>query len=321
MPIPKVSDKDFVRVFEEHGPMETARRLGMNKRKVFERRSNLERKLKRQIMSPSPLNTRQGSDHASRVRLDIKDGIVLVASDGHYWPGRATTAHRAFVKFCKEIPGTKDKPSIIVMNGDAFDGAQVSRHPAIGWEDKPTVAEELEAVQERLSEIECAAPKNAKLVWPLGNHDARFETRLATMAREYARIHGFHLKDHVGARWVPCWSLWINGEVVIKHRWKGGAHATHNAAVESGKTMITGHLHSLKVTPFNDYNGTRYGVDTGCLADPYGPMFADYSEDNPRNHRSGFVVLTFIKGELQWPEVVNVISEGRIGFRGKIYNV
>ncbi len=316
----KISDTDFVSEFKIMGAAGISKKYGINIRNVYQRRESLESKLGRQLLSPSSLNTRHGSDHAARVHMEIKNGVVLVASDGHYWPGEPTTAHKAFVKFCKEIPGTKEKPSIVVMNGDAFDGAKISRHPAIGWEDKPTVVEELEAVQERMNEIECAAPK-ARLVWPLGNHDARFETRLATVAHEYARIHGFHLKDHVGARWTPCWSLWLNNEVVIKHRYKGGTHATHNGPVDSGKSMITGHLHSLKVTPFSDYNGTRFGVDTGCLADPYGPMFADYSEDNPRNHRSGFIVLTFIDSEMMWPETVNVVGKDKVCFRGKIYNV
>lgn len=312
----KLSDVDFISEFKLIGAAGISKKYGINIRNVYSRREYLEGRLGRQIFSPSPLNTRKGTDHPSRVHFDIKDGIVLVCSDGHYWPGEATTAHRAFVKFCKML-----SPSIVVMNGDAFDGAKISRHPVIGWDEKPTVIEELEAVKLRLGEIEDAAPKTAKLAWPLGNHDARFETRLSTVAHEYAQVHGFHLKDHVGKRWTPCWSLWINDKVVIKHRYKGGTHATHNATVESGKSIITGHLHSLKVTPFSDYNGIRWGVDTGTLADPYGPMFADYSEDNPRNHRSGFIVLTFIKGELQWPEIVYVVGDGKVGFRGKIYEV
>jgi hypothetical protein len=89
----------------------------------------------------------------------------------------------------------------------------------------------------------------------------------------------------------------------------------------SGKTIVTGHLHSLRVTPLSDYTGTRYGVDCGTLADPYGPQFTHYTEDNPVNWRSGFVVLTFYRGRLLWPEVVHVIDEGQVTFRGKVYEV
>ena len=89
----------------------------------------------------------------------------------------------------------------------------------------------------------------------------------------------------------------------------------------SGKTIITGHLHSLKVTPFDDYNGTRWGVDTGTLADPKGPQFQDYLEANPVNWRSGFIVLTFQDGKLLWPEVARVVDETTIDFRGKLVRV
>jgi hypothetical protein len=249
---------------------------------------------------------------AARVNLTVKNGIVLVGSDGHYWPGKASTAHRAFVQFCKKL-----KPVAVIMNGDAFDGATVSRH-AGGWEENPTVKQELDIVKERLGEIEAATPRS-RLIWPWGNHDARYELRLATVAREYANVAGMHLKDHF-PKWEPCWGVWINGEVVVKHRYKGGTHAAYNNALSSGKTMITGHQHAANVTRVSDYNGYRWGVDAGCLADPGGPQFG-YTEDNPRNHHSGFAVLTFRDGELMWPEIVYVIADGKVGFRGEIINV
>jgi len=109
--------------------------------------------------------------------------------------------------------------------------------------------------------------------------------------------------------------------VVVKHRYKGGIHATHNNTVGSGKTIVTGHLHSLKVTPYSDYNGTRYGVDTGTLADTDGPQFVDYLEDSPTNWRSGFIVLTFKDGELLYPEIVQKFSDNHIQFRGQVIDV
>jgi hypothetical protein len=49
-------------------------------------------------------------------------------------------------------------------------------------------------------------------------------------------------------------------------------------------------------------------VDTGTLANPYSEQF-NHQEDNHRNHRSGFVVLTFHKRRLLFPEVVSVHDE------------
>lgn len=315
---PACDDDEFIALFKTHGPRNTAQILGVEERGVLARRNRLEERKGITISGPNldgyVRNAKQVRA-SQRLREDVKDGVVLVGSDAHYWPGEVSTAHRAFVHFCKEL-----KPKIVVMNGDVLDGARISRHARIGWDNRPTVIEEIETCQERLDEIRQASPKKCKFIWPLGNHDARFETLLANTVPEYAHVHGTRLRDHFGW-WEPCWSVWVNDEVIIKHRFKGGIHATHNNTMWSGKTMVTGHLHSLKVTPFSDYNGTRWGIDTGTLMDPYSDQTADYSEDSPQNHRSGFAVLTFKNGKLLWPELVWSRGDGEIEFRGEIISV
>lgn len=312
----KCNAADFVRLFESIGPTETAKKLGVTPKNVYARRANMERELKRQIAAPSGHRnrTRTGVEHPYRIPLQVSDGYVLIGSDAHYWPDLVTTAHRAFVQFAREL-----QPKVIILNGDVLDGAGISRHPPIGWEDRPKLVDEIEACKDRLDEIQKAC-RNATKVWTLGNHDGRFETRLATVAPEYAKVHGVHLKDHFPG-WRPAWSCWINDEVVVKHRYKGGIHATHNNTVYAGKTIVTGHLHSLKVTPFDDYNGTRWGVDTGTLADPDGPQFKDYMEDNPTNWRSGFAVLRFVGGRLLWPQLVHVIGPDQVEYCNQIVAV
>lgn len=313
----KCSDADFLHLVETHGATEAARRLKINTRAVQNRRVRLEAKLGRQIRVPDAIRgTRVGANHPNRAAFEIQDGVVLVGSDPHYWPGAKTIAHKAFVKFCKEL-----KPKAIIMNGDVLDGSTISRHPPINWEQRPTLIDEIEVAQERLVEIENAAPPKATLIWPLGNHDARLETRLATVAPEFARMKGFHLKDHFGPRWIPCWAAWINGgSVVVKHRWKSGVHGVFQNTVSAGVTMVTGHDHALRVSPYTDYTGDRYGVSTGTLAEPDGPQF-DYNEDNPKNHRSGFCVLSFHKGKLLPPELVSVFDANHIVFRGQVIRV
>lgn len=310
------SDNDVIRLIEKYGVSEAARRLKMDNRGLQRRRDLIESKIGRQITPPDFRSPRKNIEHAARVAVEVKNGVVLVGGDGHYWPGKASTAHRAFVKFCRDM-----QPAAVIMNGDAFDGATISRHPSIGWETRPSVIEELEAVQERLEEISQAAPRRRPLIWTLGNHDMRFETRLATVAPEFARVHGFHLKDHFPA-FTPGWACWINGKVVVKHRINGGAHATYNNVKKAGMSVVTNHLHALKVTPVSDYRDRPlFGVDCGTLADPNGPQFVHYSEDNPKDHRSGFAVLTFRKGELLWPELVHVYSENTVEFRGNLIRV
>lgn len=304
------SEVEFISKFQSMGATALAKHLGVSERSVYNRRNRLEKNGSAAITAPRY----KPSDVPGRLHAEIENGIVVVGSDFHYWPGEPSTAHRALVRFCKEM-----KPSIVVANGDVLDGSTISRHPPIGWEDRPPLVNEIGAAKYRLGEIAVAAGK-ARRFWPLGNHDGRFETRLAHVASEYAKVNGVHLHDHF-PDWESCWSLFLNDDVVVKHRFKGGIHATHNNTLWGGKTIVTGHLHSLKVTPLSDYNGTRFGVDTGCIADAYASAFTDYMEDNPRSWRSGFAVLTFRNGELLWPELVFARRKGEVEFRGKVYAV
>lgn len=307
------SPEEFIKVYESLGPSGAASALGISTRAVRARRRSLEQKLGRHILPPGETNQR-----SARLQIDMEDGLILVGSDAHYWPGQPSTGHRAFVEFAEEF-----QPDVIVMNGDVLDAACISRFPPIGWEGMPTVRQELDVAKERLDEIREAAP-HSRYVWTLGNHDARFETRLASVAPEFKHVHGVHLKDHFPS-WEPCWSCFVGDDghngVVIKHRFKGGIHAPHNNTLWAGRSIVTGHLHSLKVNPITDYNGTRFGVDGGCLADPMGDQFTGYTEDNPLNWRQGFLLLTIERGRLLWPEIVHVIEPGLIEFRGATRNV
>lgn len=315
MTAPKCTDAEFIELFETFGPQETSRRLRQTPQRIHVRRRSLEAKLNRRINAPDHPNTKAIESHPHRIALTVPDGVVLVGGDAHYWPGEPSTGHRAFVAFIKRL-----RPRAVIIDGDSFDGARISRHPPIGWTRLPTVSEELETVQERHHEIKMACPKGCRTIWALGNHDARFETRIATVAPEYAEVAGVSLQDHFPL-WEPCWSVFINGDVVVKHRFKGGMHAPQNNAIWSGRTMVTGHLHSQKVQPITDYNGTRYGVDAGCLADPDARAFVDYTEDAPKNWRSGFCVLTFKDGRLLMPELVTVWDSDRVQFRGELVKV
>ena len=309
----RTDDKTFIELFQSLGGGGTAKRTETSERAVFARRKRIEQKLGRTLLAPGARASKTA--HPQRISLDIENGVMLVGSDPHYWPGSPSPAHRAFVRFCKEL-----KPKIVVMNGDVLDGATVSRHPPLNWEERPSLINEIEASKERLAEIEAVIPRTAKMAWCLGNHDARFEMKLAATVPEYAKIHGFHLKDHFGPRWIPGWAVWVNNSVVVKHRWKGGVHGVYNNVVGAGLTMVTGHDHALRASPYTDYTGTRWGVSTGCLAEPDGPQF-DYNEDNPRNHRAGFAVFTFVNGRLLPPELVHVSSAHTVDFRGEVINI
>jgi hypothetical protein len=318
------SDADFIALWDQvKSAKDISKILNITERRVLARRRSLEKRKDINLHSSDPKGIKYQKDYATvphnvRTNLGLLNGTVIVFSDAHFWPGIRSTAFQGLLWAIEQF-----KPRAVINNGDAFDGASISRYPRIGWDTKPSLIGELKACEASLEEIETAAKAShsqCKLIWTLGNHDARFENTLANRVPEFANIKGFTLKDHFQA-WTPAWSCWATDDVVIKHRWKGGIHAVYNNSVMSGKSYVTGHLHSLKVSPFSDLNGTRYGVDTGTLAEPTGPQFIDYLEDNPVNWRSGFAILTIWKGHLLQPELVQVFDKGNIEFRGQVIDV
>ena len=302
----RCSDEEFIQLFSTHGAREAAKILNVSERGIYKRRKSLAQ------FGPINPPTANAKKYPHRAQIDVQNGVVIVGSDFHIWPGAESTALRAFKKLCREL-----KPAAVILNGDVLDFPQISRHPPIGWESTPSPVQEIEAAQDHLNDIVQAVPRSCRKIWTLGNHDARFETRLATVASEYKNLKGIHLSDHFPL-FEKGWSAWINQDVVCKHRWKNGIHANYNNTVGAGKTMVTGHLHSQKITPYTDYNGTRYGIDTGCVAETDHKAFLDYTEDAPLNWRSGFVVLQFKDGRLMYPELVSAWDDKNMQWRGAL---
>ena len=314
-----VSDEEFIAAWEAAlgSPVKVGEMLQMTDRGVYSRRSRLSKKgvilrtVPKTAQSENDFGWRQEGWAYQRVNnLDLQDGSIVVFSDAHWWPNQdKTVAHEALLAVIKDI-----KPRVVVANGDLFDGARVSRHARLGWEKLPTVKEELDICEEYLHEIRLlAGPQRCQFFWNLGNHDQRFDRMLAQNAAEYEGVLS-RLEDRF-SDWAFAWSLDVNGCTMIKHRWHNGIHAGYNNTLKSGRSIVTGHLHRLLVTPWADYNGRRWGVDTGTLSDPLAPQF-EYGENNPTPHTPGFAVLTFKDGYMIPPELCEVV-DGRAYFRAQ----
>jgi hypothetical protein len=208
---------------------------------------------------------------------------------------------------------------VICLNGDTIDGATLSRFPRAGWEYRPILRQEVQAAQAFLADVRKAAPK-AHHILVRGNHCQRVENALANKLPEFEGMIGTRFED-LFPYWTVCWSLHLPS-TTIKHRWHNGQNATRQNALKSGSHYVTDHLHSLQVTAVLDLSGTRYGIDTGTLADPYGPQFR-YCEGAPRDHRSGWVFLTYQNGNLLWSELGAVTDQktAEFCFRGRIERV
>lgn len=322
MPKAMLSDEDFAMIWRKLGSAElVSKATGLSIRATYRARTRAEQALHVILAVHDEKTDRSGRNKQKLERvghrrlIEVKGGIAVIFSDAHFWPGERSAAFDAMVKF---IAANKKDIKLVVCNGDAFDGAKISRHSPAQWQTLPDVADELDTCKERLAEIEYTVADDVPLVWTMGNHDSRFSARLAQMAPEYVRVLGTDLADHFPA-WDHCWSLEINGHTMVKHRWHNGIHATWNNALKGGRNIFTGHLHRLMITPMTDWNGRRYGVDTGTLSD-FGPTSEKfiYGEDNPFNWASGFAVATFDdNGMLLPPELVTVIN-GKAYWRGKV---
>ena len=332
----KCSDEQFIELWNQlKSGAKIAKALEIDVRAVLARRRRIEKTYKILLAVDSKkyhpnlqveqikqqLSRRlEETRHNVRRGIQMESGRAIIFSDAHFYPDTETTAYQALLEAIKEF-----QPEVIICNGDAFDGTSISRHARINWSDAPTVVEELDAVKHYLGEIEGASKFKSNLIWTLGNHDARFETYLSNNVPQFSGITGFSLADHFPT-WKPCWSYFVNNDCQIKHKWKGGKFGGANNTLHGGIHIATGHTHVLSVDAYTDHspifqNGTRYGIQTGTLANPKGNQFIDYCEDNPVNWRSGFVLMTWHKSQLLMPEMFQVWDEeeGTVQFRGKVY--
>lgn len=314
----RASAEEWVAAWNDAGcsPAALSKAKGWRLSGIYKRRANLEAEGYHlpSVPLPGAYNTPTAEKieraYAKREALTIEGGAIVVFSDAHWWPGLGLTlAHTAMLKLIKRI-----KPAVVVANGDIFDGAAISRHDPDGWQNVPTVMAELETVKAYMDGI-ADASRGAVLMRTIGNHDLRFDRRLATRVPDFKHLAGMRLRDHLPA-WSESWSVEINGDTIIKHRWHNGVHGPHNNVLKGGRTIVTGHLHRLQASAWTDYNGRRWGVDTGTLSDPDAQAF-DYAEDAPKNWGSGFAVLTFRGGMLLPPEFCEVIN-GAAYFRGQV---
>lgn len=324
MPKPAVSREEFINIWNRlQSPIAISRELGLDVRSILARRRRIERE-GIVLASLGPQGQKENVEKSRMIvtsrrdvnRYEIESGIILVGSDAHYHPGHISTAHMALCNLAADLG---PRVSAVILNGDILDGGTISRHPRGGWGGAPNVKQELEAVQERLADIEGAVAPGVHLMRTYGNHCARFEARLAAQVPEYEGVAGFTLREHL-PRWEDSLRIDINEDTVVIHDWHSGLHSGWNDVVKGGCSVVTGHTHELGYKAHVGFKGkTHYGVKTGMLADEDQTQF-DYRKGKPGfNWRSGFAVLTWVNGMLIQPEFCAVADDGKAYFRGERY--
>lgn len=323
MPVARCSEQEFIAIWKQNpSAAQVADILKVDVRAVCARRRDIERRRGIRLAATDPRSPDYMLITHDRVevKLGITNGVVLVSGDLHFRPKHdVPVMHRAMCYLAKKL-----KPYAVVWNGDVADFPQISRHPSIGWENYPTVAEEIETIGDRSKEVMQAAPA-AKRIWTAGNHDLRLESRIANTLPQLRNLKGVHLKDFF-SEWQPAWFVTINGgeqsHTEIRHRENGGAHASFNNTVKSGVNIVTGHDHVADVKPYDDRRGRRYGIRHGMGADSArDPQFVNYLEGKAPSWQSGLAVLTYKNGMLLMPELALRWGDDSFQFRGEIIKV
>ena len=320
----KVTDAQLMPAIREHGLNPASRMFGLSKRQAQIRRRSYERRTGEKVVSailPGDPGRYSKYIEKGRIRLDLPNGTVVSASDCHYWPDSIPLMHRALLKLLPKI-----NPDVFVLNGDVADFAKLSRFPDVEWLHKPEAWEEIECCQNRLHEIIKKLKLGCRRIWTCGNHDSRWERYIIENKEKLKGMPGTSLKDWF-PEWETAWDVQINDgahhpgdRVTIQHRFTGGVHHAYNDTLRSGRTMVTGDKHSAQITKFTDLNGTRWGVDNGCIADTRHVAFA-YGENQPRNWREAFAILRFRDGRLIPPELVTRWSDTEVVFHGQVIAV
>lgn len=316
----KVSEAEFIAAWNatQCSPRLTAQKLGINERAVYKRRANLAAKgIELPTVPSTPTAVGASKRFAwsvphepwtKRRTLDVKDGVVIIFSDPHFYPDVQSVAYRALLELIAAL-----KPRAVICGGDALDGTQISRwDPTRGFHEPPALAEQLHAMQTSMDAIERAARKarrDVSFAWTLGNHDARLSRYLAVQAPHVKDLPGTELTDYC-PRWPLSWTVEINGNTIVRHRPLGGM--LHLRGVKAGCHFAHGHLHQLNAHQATQYHRRLWSIDCGSLAANDSDAF-DYSEDAPP-HAEGFMVLTYRDGHLLWPEPCYV-EKGRAIFR------
>lgn len=334
-----LSDDEFIAKWRENpSPAALSKATGVNVRNIMARRRSIEvrynikldtdpsyklnknkesaekARVEREKREEKLKERLEATQHSVRRGMELEQGRVIIFSDAHF-TDETTTGFKALLKFIEHF-----KPKAIICNGDAFDGAVLSRFPSINYERKPSVLDELNYCKTHLEAIEKVRPAGCRLIWTLGNHDMRYEAALVARAPEFAGVDGFNLKYHF-PNWETCWSFWVNEDTVIKHRHKGGRYAGYNNVTASFANIFTGHTHVLTCSPISTFDQKTYwGVQTGTLADINSESF-QYTEDNAKDWRQGFIMASWERGRLLMPEMVMTCGENEVEFRGEILEV
>lgn len=237
------------------------------------------------------------------LELELKDGIVLVASDIHF-PYQDNDAITAFVDYATEI-----QPEVVVLNGDLLDFYKLSRFSKDPAGKNP--AEEIEMCRAFLEDLRARLPQT-EIYYTIGNHETRLEKYVLDNAPQIACLidNVFEIIKTQDYEVKGCASLTINDTLVFKHGTRLGNKTGLSAIKELEAHYLsgaTGHTHRLARFSTRKSGRRFIWLETGCLCDlnPEYMINADWEQ--------GFAELQFKNSKLDRANVIP-IENGAIKF-------
>lgn len=213
---------------------------------------------------------------------------TLIMSDIHI-PYHDEVALNAAIEY-----GRKNKPDIIILNGDIGDFYAVSRHDK---DPRRCLADELDAVRQFLFWLRKQFPK-ARIIFKTGNHEQRLERFLMKNAPVLLGTSDFEIPtllrfDELGIEAVGSLNLIRLGKLCIYHGHElpQGMSSPVNPArgmwMRVQETLLCGHWHRVSehVEKLGISGKTVSCWSTGCLCD----MRPTYSIINRWSHGFAFV--------------------------------
>lgn len=169
---------------------------------------------------------------------------ALILSDIHI-PYHDETALNAAIEY-----GKKQKPTILILNGDIGDFYSISRHDK---DPRRVLADEIDAVRQFLFWVRKQFPK-IRILFKIGNHEDRLERFMAKKAPELLGTTDFEIPsllklDDIGIETVGSLNLIRLGNLPIYHGHElpQGMSSPVNPArgiwMRSKSTLLCGHWH------------------------------------------------------------------------------
>lgn len=187
------------------------------------------------------------------------------------------------------------QPDILILNGDIFDMPQISKFHLRRKEVMlaTNIQSDIDHGHAGL-ELLMDAAKAKEILYPMGNHEDRWEAFLGAKAPELASLRALTIEELLVPDGVKYTSYgngyWLNDSLFIYHGlYIGKNNWTDAERLQIGASSITGHRHHQRVTYFTSRKQTFKNIAQGCLC-KLDPPYLRSSSDWQQGFVYGYII-------------------------------